>query len=314
LAKSSSLKKIFAACSIIIIILFSYHIYPAPIVNNYYHLSAMLARLEKKTIRIDGYTIHYYEGKKSYEKDTLLLLHGLGDDKNSFVLSAKNLSDKYNVILPDLLGHGENERINDVDYSIEAQAKMLRKLVQAKNIERLHLGGNSMGGHIALSYGTRYQEGLKSLILINAPGVKVDDHEVYKSYIDNIETEEDLNVILRKIFYKVPELPKPFKVYKIKELNYNRNFINTIVIPRIKNSEDFDLIDKLSNISTSTLILWGKHDEIVRYNVAEQYAKSIPNTTLFVMDQAAHSPQLEVPQEVSAQIDAFIKKLSGSKT
>jgi len=314
LKKVSPLKKLLVVCSVItVMIVFIYHSSPVLMIKTFYYLNAISAKLEPKTILIDGYTVHYYEGNSSKGKDTLILLHGLGDDKNSFVLSAKTLTDKYNVILLDLLGHGENARVNDLEYSIEAQANMLRKFVLGKNIERFHLGGNSMGGHIALSYGTRYQEGLKSLILINAPGVKVDNHEVYKTYFDKTVTEEDINLIMGKIFCQVPALPKPFKVYKMQEINENRNFFNNILIPQVRMSKDYDLQDKIKNISIPTLILWGKQDGIVRYNVAEKYAKTIPNATLLTMEDAAHCPQLEAPQKVSTAIDNFISSLLSSK-
>ncbi len=314
LKKVSSLKKLLVICSIItVLIMFIYHSYPMPMIKTFYYLNAISAKLEPKTILIDGYTVHYYEGNSSKEKDTLILLHGLGDDKNSFVLSAKALTDKYNIILPDLLGHGENARKNDLEYSIEAQANMLRKFVQGKNIERFHLGGNSMGGHIALSYGTRYQEGLQSLILINAPGAKVDNREVYKTYFDKTVTEEDINLIMEKIFCQIPPLPKPFKVYKMQEINDNRNFLNNIVIPQVRKSKDLDLQDKMKDIFIPTLILWGRQDGIVGYNVAEKYARNIPNATLLTMENAAHCPQLEVPQEVAAAIDNFINGLLTGK-
>ena len=135
---------------IFIIGLYLYHFYPTPIIKTYNYMNTSLAKLEKKSIIIDGYTVNYYEGLASKDKDTLVLLHGLEGNKDSFVKSAKSLSDQYHIILPDLLGHGENEKVAGIDYSIEGQAEMIRKFVKAKNIEMFHLGGHSMGGHISV--------------------------------------------------------------------------------------------------------------------------------------------------------------------
>ena len=149
----------------------------------------ILSPSRKSSIIIDGYTVNYYEGLNSTGKDTPILLHGLGADKNSFVLSAKFLSDQYHVILPDLLGHGDNDKVADLDYSIEGQVEMNRKFAKAKNIETFHLGGHSMGGHISAAYATKYQDTLKSLILINAPGLKIDDHIAYNGFEDRTLSE-----------------------------------------------------------------------------------------------------------------------------
>ena len=292
---------------IFIISVYLYHFHPAPIIKSLNYINASLAHLEKKSIIIDGYTVNYYEGLASKNKDTLILLHGLGDDKNSFVLSAKTLSDQYHVILPDLLGHGENEKITSLDYSIEGQVEMVRKFALAKNIEKFHLGGHSMGGHISASYATKYQDTLKSLIIINAPGLIIDDHVAYNGFEDRTISIEELDSIMAKAFYKIPKLPKPLKVFKVNQINESNDFIKYTIIPQIMNSKDFDLISKAVNINVPCLILWGKHDEIVKYNIAEKYNKLIRGSKLIIVDNASHCPQLEVPDIISAEIDTFIK-------
>lgn len=305
-----TVKQVLLAMTFVIFIigLSLYHLYPTPIIKTYKYTNASLAYLEKKSIMIDGYTVHYYEGLASQEKDTLVLLHGLGDDKDSFVRVAKNLSDQYHILLPDLLGHGENEKLSDADYRIEGQVDMIRKFVKAKNIEMFHLGGHSMGGHIAAAYATKYQDTLKSLIIINSPGLKIDDDIAYNDFEDKTITEQDLEPLLAKIFFKIPKLPKPFRIFQINQLNENHDFTKYILLPQIMNSNDFDLINKISIIQVPTLILWGQHDEIVKHNIAEKFNELIPHSKLIYIDNASHCPQLEVPNIISADIDQFIKE------
>lgn len=293
---------------VFIIGVYLYHFYPAPIVKAFNYINASLAKLEKKALVIDGYTVNYYEGVSSKEKDIIVLLHGLGDDKNSFVMSAKRLSDQNHIILLDLLGHGENEKMAGLDYSIEGQAEMVRKFAQAKNLEKYHLGGNSMGGHIAAAYAARYQDTLKGLIIINAPGLIIDDHIAYNGFEDRTISEEELESIMAKAFYKVPRLPKPFKVFKVNQMNESHDFLKYIVIPQIMNNKDCDLMNKISSIQVPSLILWGKHDAIVKYNIAERYDKLLLHSKLVVIENASHCPQLETPDRVSAEIDVFIKE------
>ena len=62
----------------------------------------------------------------------------------------------------------------------------------------------------------------------------------------------------------------------------------------------------MAGIRTPTLILWGRHDAVVPFNVAEYYAAHIPGARLQVLEKASHSPQLEVPGEVAAALLAFL--------
>lgn len=94
----------------------------------------------------------------------------------------------------------------------------------------------------------------------------------------------------------------------ISQINNSRDFLNNIIIPQIKNGDYFDLKDRISEIKAPTLILWGKHDKVVKFNVAERYNRDIPISEIEVIDNASHSPQLEVPNVVATSINSFIKK------
>ena len=96
----------------------------------------------------------------------------------------------------------------------------------------------------------------------------------------------------------------------------NRYTVKEFDATKKVSNDDFEQIKSLLRLSPSsinlpikapTLVLQGKHDEVVRFNVAEYYKNHIPNATLVVIENAAHSPQLEVPEEVANDIKKFIK-------
>jgi len=132
---------VFAASILVIGII--YFIYPGIMMSAVQSLSASGAGLVKKSVDVDGYTAHYFEGGDA-SKPTLMLLHGLNDDKNSFVTSVRELSASYRIVLPDLQAHGENLKEEGRDYSIAGQAKFINQLVDQLGIEKLVIGGNSM--------------------------------------------------------------------------------------------------------------------------------------------------------------------------
>jgi len=109
-----------------------------------------LAGLARKEVELaNGVRYVYLEGGKG---EPLMLLHGFGANKDNFVRVAKYLTPHYRVVIPDQIGFGESAKPPKGDYAPRAQAERLRALAKALGMPQLHLGGNSMGGHIALTY------------------------------------------------------------------------------------------------------------------------------------------------------------------
>lgn len=280
--------------------------FPSVIVNQTNASYARAANLEKKTALVNGYTVHFFESNSNEGKPTLVFLHGMGDDKNSFLQTATFLSEKYHLILPDLAGHGENERLQGLDYSVDGQATFVKSFLDQMGVQQFNLVGNSMGGHTAAAYAVKYPNDVTKLILLNAAGITLDDHVVYGGFGKEIENKEALNAVLQRVFYKVPELPGPIANYLIDQINNSKDFVDGTLIPAIKNGRYFNLKVEVYAIKAPTLVLWGKHDEVVSFNVAEYYTSTIPNATLELIENASHSPQLEVPERVANSIDVFL--------
>lgn len=265
-------------------------------------LTALSAGLKKKSVIVDGYTVHYYEGGTG---DVVMLLHGMADEKNSFAATAGQLTGQYRVILPDLLGHGENVRDRSQDYSIHGHVIFLHKFIAELGIETLCLGGNSMGGHISAAYTLAYPEQVTKLILVNAPGITLDDHVVYGGFGDKMQSREDFYAVMDRVVYRRLTMPGPIVDYMIKMTNADFDFINSLA-ESVKQGKDYDLKDRIADITVPTLIVWGKHDEVVKFNVAEAYNALISNSQLIVIEGASHSPQMEKSVEIGQTIDEFL--------
>ena len=191
--------------------------------------------------------------------------------------------------------------------------EFLHRFVAAKGLTSFHLAGNSMGGHIAEAYALAYPQELRSLALINAPGVSLDAHQVYAGFGAPVQDQAGLTKLMGRIFYRVPQLPAPIAGYLITQINGSMDFIDHTVISAVIGGVDYDLKDRVAGIRTPTLILWGRHDAVVPFNVAEYYAAHIPGARLQVLENASHSPQLEVPGEVAAALLAFIPTAQAGK-
>lgn len=275
---------------------------PGFVVSTSQSIVALSAGLDRKSVDIDGYIVNYYEGGAG---EAVVLLHGMADDKNSFAATSGELTEKYRVILPDLNGHGENARDPSRDYSIAGHVALLEKFVTKIGLEKFALGGNSMGGHISAAYTLENPGQITKLILVNAPGLKFDDHVVYGGFGDKMETRKDFFKMMERVVHTSPSIPGPIVDHMIAEINENFDFINGLAVA-VKAGKDFDLKDRIAQIMVPTLILWGENDQVVKFNVAEAYDQLLSNSKLRIIKEAGHSPQLEKPLLIGQEISIFL--------
>jgi pimeloyl-ACP methyl ester carboxylesterase len=293
-----------AVIALVVVVAAILYLAPAQVVAFTQWQAAKAAGLSSKTITLDGYEVHYYEGGTG---PNLVMLHGMADDRNSFVATAAAFTDRYHVILPDLMGHGNNAADPDRDYSIAGQEAFVAALVDALGLDHFDLVGNSMGGHISAAYTLAHPQEIDKLILVDAPGLVVDDTVVYGGFGAPLQSNADFDAVMARVLYNPPSLPAPIKQYLIKKTNARVDFINGLA-NSVRNGEDYDLLDRIGQIAAPTLILWGKEDVVVPFAVAEAYVARIPNAELAVLPEAGHSPQMEAPDRVAAAIDAFLAK------
>lgn len=120
--------------------------------------------------RDKGFSVGVLEGGSGPH---LLLVHGLGVSRASMQkLAGVMASSGYHVILPDIPGQGTTERNERRKYSVDAQARFLKRLLDHKRIDRASVIGNSMGGHIAVSMALLHPQKVKKLVLTSPAGLQ----------------------------------------------------------------------------------------------------------------------------------------------
>jgi pimeloyl-ACP methyl ester carboxylesterase len=103
----------------------------------------------------------------------LLLIHGVGDKSESWGPVHAKLAQRFTVIAPDLLGHGESDKPR-ADYSLPAFANGMRDLLAVLGIERVTVVGHSFGGGVAMQFAYQYPQLVERLVLVSAGGVESD--------------------------------------------------------------------------------------------------------------------------------------------
>lgn len=258
-----------------------------------------------KSAIVDGYTIPYYEAGTG---EPLVMIHGFGDSKVSFVQCVKWLTPKYRVILPEVPGFGDTVQDEKLDYGIHAQSERMHTFLHQLGVSKFHLAGNSMGGHIAASYALKYPEDVLSVILIDAAGVKVKEGIPYADADKPAGTSEEFDAYMDKVFVQKPPIPDSFKRYFIKQSQKNFAWQNRIRAD-LRKSPDAILNDRIANIKAPTLVLWGDRDQLIELAVGEAYHAGIPGSKFVVFKDCGHSPQYERPRETAQTISAFLSEL-----
>ena len=87
----------------------------------------------------------------------ILMLHGVGDNSTTWDTVHARLAQRFTVIAPDLLGHGESDKPR-ADYSLAAFANGVRDLLIALDIDRVTVVGHSLGGGIAMQFAYQYPQ------------------------------------------------------------------------------------------------------------------------------------------------------------
>jgi pimeloyl-ACP methyl ester carboxylesterase len=242
----------------------------------------------------------YLEGGQG---EPLLLLHGFGANKDNFTRAARFLTPHYRVIVPDHIGFGESARPHDADYAPAAQAGRLRGLAQALGIVGLHLGGNSMGGQIALSYAALHPAEVKSLWLLDPAGLWTAPESEARKIIREtgrnpllVRNEEEFAQLLAFVMSDPPYIPRPMLDVIARE-----RIRNVALEERIFWQLAADSVEaRVTGMTTPALIVWGDQDRTINVATAGILHKLMPRSQVIIMPGIGHVPMIERPQR-SAQ-------------
>jgi len=112
---------------------------------------------------INSGLLHYYRIGDS-QKPSLILLHGFMDNSLCWIRVAKELELKYDIIIPDIRGHGQSH-ITSEDFQIETMAEDILRLIHSLQITQVILMGHSMSGLIASIIAGKFPHLVSHLIL-----------------------------------------------------------------------------------------------------------------------------------------------------
>ena len=126
---------------------------------------------EPRTIDAGGIATSYLEAGSG---EPVLMLHGSGPGVSAtanWQYTIGPLSQRFHVLAPDIVGFGATERSEDVVYSLRTWTDHVWAFLDAHNITRTAIVGNSLGGRIALQMATDAPDRISRMVLMGSPGV-----------------------------------------------------------------------------------------------------------------------------------------------
>jgi pimeloyl-ACP methyl ester carboxylesterase len=292
-------KFVAAACAVIVVTALGFvYLAPETATRVVINVERQRAGLIRKEIDLpDGLRYTYLDGGQG---EPLMLLHGFGGNKDNFTRVARFLTSRYRVIVPDHIGFGESAHPQDADYSPITQADRLHALTQALGIQSVHVGGNSMGGQIAMTYAALYPDEVKSLWLLDPAGVwSAPESELRKIIRETnhnpllVRNEDEFAQIFVMVMNEPPFVPRPILNVLAKERIRNYVLEERIFRQLVADSVE----DRVSGLKTPSLIVWGDSDRLINVATADILHKLLPNSQVVIMPGIGHVPMIERPRQ-----------------
>lgn len=231
----------------------------------------------------------------------LVLLHGLFGALSNFSDLIEKFRVTHKVVVPLL-------PLFDLDIlhtSVTGLAKYVTQFIEFKEYEKVHLLGNSLGGHVGLVYVLSHPEKVKTLTLTGSSGLF--ENAMGDSYPKRGDYEYIKNKTAQT-FYD-PAIATPELVDEVFEITRNR--IKVIkIIALAKSAIRNNLGEELNQIKVPTCLIWGKNDTVTPPFVAEEFHKLIPQSELHFIDKCGHAPMMEVPLAFNDILVSFLSKHS----
>src|SRR5690349_5031352 len=100
----------------------------------------------------------------------VVLIHGMVNSSRHWEAVALRLADRYTVVAPDLIGHGDSATPRG-DYSLGAHAASIRDLLAAIGVDHATVVGHSLGGGVAMQFFYQFPQRVERLVLISSGGL-----------------------------------------------------------------------------------------------------------------------------------------------
>lgn len=263
--------------------------------------------------------LHYNDfGDKRAEP--VVMLHGSGPGASSWANFYRNIEPllalNYRVILLDFPGWAKSDPVVSRSSRSHLNAAALGALLDALNIDKAHLVGNSMGGHSAVAYALDNPRRVGKLVLMGGgtggsspffpmptEGLKLINALYREPTIDRLK--QMMNVFVYDPSTLTEELFQKPLANILEHEEHCRNFVESM---RVNPKQYPDVGYRLAEIDAPTLLVWGRDDRFVPLDVGLRLLAGIRHSQLHVFSQCGHWAQWEHADRFNRLLGDFLQE------
>src|SRR3954449_5973454 len=253
----------------------------------------------------------------------VVLIHGVAGSAHTWGSVIEPLAEKYTVIAPDLIGHGESAKPRG-DYSLGAFASGIRDLMQALAIERATIVGHSLGGGIAMQLAYQFPERCERLVLVSSGGLGREVNLILRAatlpgselVIPLLASQRVLDagswlgrLVGRAGVRAGSDLDELWRgLASLHDAGARHAFVYTLRSIVDAGGQRVSARDRLYMAKEMpTLILWGESDRIIPVHHGAEAHEAMPGSSFETFAGAGHFPHRDDPARFTRALDDFIR-------
>ncbi len=272
--------------------------YPTPLARLFQWTERWRSGLSSRRMVHQDVDWHYLEGGHG---EPLVLLHGFNADADHFCRVTTRLRAHFRVLAPDLPGFGDTRLHHEPSFRIEDLASRVLDWLDALGVHSFYLGGNSMGGYLAVAMARQAPERVRALWLL-APGgmhtarlspvlaeVAQDRHNPLI-----IRNPADFRRLMDYCFVRPPWLPAPLLRFLAERARQNEGRAQRIFDAMRNDSRPLE--ELALDLPVPALITWGQADQVLHPSGGNLLVDLLPEARLLIQEGIGHLPMLEAPR------------------
>lgn len=260
--------------------------------------------------------VHYNDCGTGAE--TVVMLHGSGPGATGWANFHRNVDAfvgaGYRVVLMDCLGWGKSDPIVCTGSRSDLNAQTLKALLDALGLDRVHIVGNSMGGHSAVAFALSNPTRVGKLILMGGgtggpsqfvpmptEGIKL-LQGLYRE-----PTIENLKKMMAVFVFDPSSMTEALFQARLDNMLARKDHLENFVKSLAANPKQFpDQGPRLGEISAPTLVIWGRDDRFVPMDVGLRLIWGMPNAELHIFNRCGHWAQWEHADKFNRMVLDFL--------
>jgi pimeloyl-ACP methyl ester carboxylesterase len=284
-------------------------------------LSVVKPAIRCESVRLHGQDVSFRRGGDP-SAETLLLIHGIAGSCNTFEPVLEDLAQGYQVIAPDLLGHGRSAKPRG-DYSLGAHASGLRDLMEMLEIPSATLIGHSLGGGVAMQFSYQFPKRCERLVLVASGGLGPEVTALLRAatlpgtdLFLSLATSQRAKRLYRSALSPFSKLNSflPSSAEHIfehmaclEDQEARHAFIHTVRSVLDIKGQRIDARDRLYLAQAlPILIVWGERDRFIPVKHGREAHEAMPGSRLEVFERAGHFPHRDEPERFTEVLLDFL--------